>query len=137
MSLNFKTLLCDSLIGEHKEKVWYHSNCKNRGKGCYNTKDVKQGGCTIWYDELDLLAQVEEHLKDTIDEASALTLDVPVNEFDGKVVYGEKNMKNKLKLTGHFNELEPKLKMLRQAEKLSQTQFIMLSQRQTGLIQHW
>ena len=74
---------------------------------------------------------------DTIDEASALTLDVPVNEFDGKVVYGEKNMKSKLKLTGHFNELEPKLKMLRQAEKLSQTQFIMLSQRQAGLVQHW
>ena len=76
-------------------------------------------------------------LLDTIDEASALTLDVSVNEFDGKVVYGEKNMKSKLKLTGHFNELEPKLKMLRQAEKLSQTQFIMLSQRQAGLVQHW
>ena len=85
----------------------------------------------------NMITIVWQNLLDTIDEASALTLDVPVNEFDGKVVYGEKNMKNKLKLTGHFNELEPKLKMLRQAEKLSQTQFIMLSQRQAGLIQHW
>ena len=84
-----------------------------------------------------LVRLIENCVLDTIDEASALTLDVPVNEFDGKVVYGEKNMKSKLKLTGHFNELEPKLKMLRQAEKLSQTQFIMLSQRQAGLVQHW
>ena len=50
-------------MGEEKEKVWYHSNCKNRGKGCYNTNDVKRGGCTIWYDEVGLLGEVEEHLK--------------------------------------------------------------------------
>ena len=58
--------LAISLVATVKEKVWYHSNCKNRGKGCYNTNDVKQGGCTIWYDEKTLLGEVEEHLKGKI-----------------------------------------------------------------------
>ena len=58
-----KTTKCFSLVGSEKEKVWYHSNCNNRGAGCYNTNDVSEGGCTIWYDEMDILGQVEEHLK--------------------------------------------------------------------------
>ena len=33
-------------------KVWYHSNCNNRGKGCYNTNLTDHGGCCIWYDEM-------------------------------------------------------------------------------------
>ena len=55
--------LAISLVGDFKEKVWYHSNCNNRGQGCYNTNDVSRGGCTIWYDEINLLSEVEEHLK--------------------------------------------------------------------------
>ena len=34
-----------------KEKVWYHSNCSNRGRGCYNTRLTSEGGCCIWYNE--------------------------------------------------------------------------------------
>ena len=55
--------LAISLVGTVKEKVWYHSNCRNRGRGCTNTNDVKKGGCTIWYDETSLLQEIEEHLK--------------------------------------------------------------------------
>ena len=32
-------------------QVWYHSNCSNRGKGCYNTRLTDEGGCCIWYNE--------------------------------------------------------------------------------------
>ena len=58
--------LAISLVGDFKEKVWYHSNCNNRGQGCYNTNDISRGGCTIWYDEINLLSEVEEHLKGKI-----------------------------------------------------------------------
>ena len=43
--------LAISLVSTVPEKVWYHSNCPNRGKGCYNTQLVEKGGCAIWYNE--------------------------------------------------------------------------------------
>ena len=42
--------LAISLVGSHKEKVWYHT-CPSKGRGCFNTKLVDAGGCAIWYDE--------------------------------------------------------------------------------------
>ena len=70
-------------------QVWYHSNCRNRGKGCYNTNLTDRGGCCIWYDEPALLGAIEEHLGVTIDSVEQ-DLKVPTNEFDGKVTYGQK-----------------------------------------------
>jgi ATP-dependent RNA helicase DDX1 len=43
--------LAVSFASSVKEKVWYHSNCSNRGKGCYNTNLTDRGGCCIWYNE--------------------------------------------------------------------------------------
>lgn len=130
--------LAISLVSTVKEKVWYHSNCKNRGRGCTNTNDVKRGGCTIWYDEKAILGEVEEHLKDTIEIINADTMDVPVNEFDGKVVYGEKNVMGPNKvLTGHYREMVPTLKNLQKLEKSAQTSFLDLVNREAGLIKHW
>lgn len=130
--------LAISLVGTVKEKVWYHSNCRNRGRGCTNTNDVKKGGCTIWYDEQGLLAEVEEHLKDTIEHIDAQSMDVPVNEFDGKVVYGEKNVlgTNKI-LTGHYREMIPTLRNLRTLEKSAQGSFLDLVNRSQGIHKHW
>ena len=51
--------LAISLVTPHREKVWYHSNCKDRGRNCTNTNLIDAGGCCIWYDELDLLKQVK------------------------------------------------------------------------------
>ena len=70
-------------------QVWYHSNCRNRGKGCYNTNLTDRGGCCIWYDEPALLGAIEEHLGVTIDSVEQ-DLKVPTNEFDGQVTYGQK-----------------------------------------------
>lgn len=50
--------------GHSGEKVWYHSNCSNRGKdGCNNTAPVEKGGCTIWYDEPKLISAVKRRLQ--------------------------------------------------------------------------
>ena len=66
-----------------------------------------------------------------------VTLAVPVNEFDGKVVYGEKNMKTNKILTGHYREMLPTLSMLKTLEKTAQSSFITLTQRKPGIIQNW
>ena len=49
--------LAISFAASVKEKVWYHSNCSNRGRGCYNTRLTSEGGCCIWYNE----PQVRHH----------------------------------------------------------------------------
>lgn len=80
--------LAISLVATEKEKVWYHV-CSNRGKGCYNTRLKEDGGCTIWYNEMQLLSEIEEHLNCTISQVEP-DIKVPVDEFDGKVTYGQK-----------------------------------------------
>ena len=63
--------------------MWYHT-CPSRGKGCHNTRLVKEGGCTIWYEEPNLLSEVQEHLGVVIPEIDE-SMAVPHSEFDGKV----------------------------------------------------
>merc|ERR1719188_1153788 len=76
--------LAISIVATEKEKVWYHK-CPSRGKNCTpypgNTKltipfgpdqklkprddanwIIDEGGCTIWYDEPDLIKQVEKRI---------------------------------------------------------------------------
>lgn len=93
--LNHITVASQSkLVSERKfflrfYQVWYHANCTSRGRGCFDTRLVSSGGCCIWYNEKQLLGEIEEHLGITIDTVSK-DLQVPANEFDGKVVYGQK-----------------------------------------------
>jgi len=76
--------LAISIVATEREKVWYHK-CPSRGKNCQpwpgNTKltipfgsdgklcqrdDAKwiidEGGCTIWYDEPELIKKVEKRI---------------------------------------------------------------------------
>ncbi|VDL76287.1 unnamed protein product [Nippostrongylus brasiliensis] len=80
-----------SLVSTHNEKVWYHK-CGNRS--CRNTEDLSKGGCTIWYNEPKLLADIEEHLGQTISIVDS-AFQIPVDEFDGKIVYGAKRTNGK------------------------------------------
>merc|ERR1712190_605995 len=73
-----------SIVATEREKVWYHK-CPSRGKNCTpapgNTKltipfgtdgklrqrddanwIVDEGGCTIWYDEPELIKQIEKRI---------------------------------------------------------------------------
>ena len=52
--------LAISIVSVVKEKVWYHSNCKNsksKGVDCFNTNLVENKGCAMWYDEMSLLGE--------------------------------------------------------------------------------
>eukprot|EP01039_Chlorochromonas_danica_P006232 gene6232-6871_t len=74
-----------------KEKVWYHS-CKGHGRGvqvCYNRKLKKEGGCTIWYDEGQLIAAIEKKLQGPILALDSDTLDLPKELKGLNVTYGE------------------------------------------------
>ena len=102
--------LAISFVSTVPEKVWYH---KCRDRSCTNTKLVNQGGCSIWYNEMQSLSEIENHLGVTVDKIST-EFEVPVNEYDGKVVYGQKRNEEQVQielteaamaLSGKANEL--------------------------------
>ncbi|XP_059837853.1 ATP-dependent RNA helicase DDX1 [Hypanus sabinus] len=114
--------LAISLVASEKEKVWYHS-CPSRGRGCYNTRLKDQGGCTIWYNEMQLLTDIEEHLNVIITQVEP-DLKIPVDEFDGKVVYGQKRALGGGLYKGHVDALAPSVEELAALEKEAQSSFL-------------
>ncbi|XP_074141519.1 ATP-dependent RNA helicase DDX1 [Sminthopsis crassicaudata] len=116
--------LAVSLVATEKEKVWYHV-CSSRGKGCYNTRLKEDGGCTIWYNEMQLLSEIEEHLNCTISQVEP-DIKVPVDEFDGKVTYGQKRAAGGGTYKGHVDILAPTVQELAALEKEAQTSFLHL-----------
>ncbi|KAJ7412688.1 ATP-dependent RNA helicase DDX1 [Pitangus sulphuratus] len=112
--------LAISLVAKEKEKVWYHV-CSSRGKGCYNTRLKEEGGCTIWYNEM----QIEEHLNCTIAQIEP-DIKVPVDDFDGKVTYGQKRALGGGLYKGHVDILAPTVQELAALEKEAQTSFLHL-----------
>ncbi|KAG9347595.1 hypothetical protein JZ751_005165 [Albula glossodonta] len=116
--------LAISLVAMEKEKVWYHV-CPNRGKGCTKTRLKEEGGCTIWYNEKELLSEIEEHLKCTITQCEP-DIKVPVDEFDGKVTYGQRRTGGGGLYKGHVDMLAPTVQELAALEKEAQTSFLHL-----------
>eukprot|EP00052_Salpingoeca_macrocollata_P019479 m.161786 g.161786 ORF g.161786 m.161786 type:complete len:730 (-) comp20982_c0_seq2:69-2258(-) len=115
--------LAISIVADVKEKVWYHQ-CKNRNKDCHDTRLLKQGGCAIWFDEKQYLADIEEHLGVSIPLVGS-DFSIPVNEFDGKVVYGEKRTTgNETQYKGHADQLAPSVKELSALERQAQESFL-------------
>ncbi|XP_051880261.1 ATP-dependent RNA helicase DDX1 [Pristis pectinata] len=114
--------LAISLVATEKEKVWYHV-CGTRGRGCYNTRLKDQGGCTIWYNEMQLLTDIEEHLNVIISQVEP-DLKIPVDEFDGKVVYGQKRALGGGQYKGHVDALAPSVQELAALEKEAQSSFL-------------
>ncbi|KJH44115.1 DEAD/DEAH box helicase [Dictyocaulus viviparus] len=108
-----------SLVSTHEEKVWYHS-CRN--PDCRNTNDVSQGGCTLWYNERKLLADIEEHLGQTIAVVDS-AFQIPVDEFDGKIVYGAKRT-NVTTFEGHAPQLAVSVAQLADLERALQTNYL-------------
>ncbi|KAI7799718.1 ATP-dependent RNA helicase DDX1 [Triplophysa rosa] len=116
--------LAISLVAMEKEKVWYHS-CPSRGKSCNNTRLKENGGCTIWYNEKELLSEIEEHLKCTITQCEP-DIKVPVDEFDGKVTYGQRRATGGGLYKGHVDILAPTVRELANLEREAQTSFLHL-----------
>ena len=111
-----------SLVSKAPEKVWYHT-CASKGKSCQNRLLREDGGCCIWYNEMHFLDEIEEHLGCTIGQIGK-DLDVPVDEFDGKVVYGEKRKTNVGAKRGHVDALAPSLHHLIDLEQRTQINFL-------------
>uniref|UniRef100_H2YIC2 ATP-dependent RNA helicase n=1 Tax=Ciona savignyi TaxID=51511 RepID=H2YIC2_CIOSA len=101
-------------------------NCNNRGRGCYNTNLTDFGGCCIWYDENTILGEIEGHLKITIEQTTPM-MKIPVDEFDGKVVYGVKKSKSSgSKYKDHADVLAPRVAELQSLETSVQTSFLQM-----------
>ncbi|XP_034000001.1 ATP-dependent RNA helicase DDX1 isoform X5 [Trematomus bernacchii] len=116
--------LAISLVAMEKEKVWYHV-CANRGRGCYNTRLKEDGGCTIWYKEKELLSDIEEHLKCTITQCEP-DIKVPLDDFDGKVTYGQRKVLGGGNYKGHVDALAPTVLELANLEREAQSSFLHL-----------
>ncbi|XP_026193113.1 ATP-dependent RNA helicase DDX1, partial [Cyclospora cayetanensis] len=43
------------IVSTERERVWYHS-CPDRGRGCSDRRLAQEGGCTLWYDEPQILS---------------------------------------------------------------------------------
>ncbi|KAI9587726.1 ATP-dependent RNA helicase Ddx1 [Glossina fuscipes] len=116
--------LAISLVSTVPEKVWYHGDwCSSRGRNCSNTNLTDARGCCIWYNEKNLLAEIEDHLNITIQQVDK-AMSVPVNDFDGKVVYGEKNLSTGTGYKDHVEQLVPVVRKLTDLELQSQSLFL-------------
>ncbi|KAM3722037.1 ATP-dependent RNA helicase [Dirofilaria immitis] len=114
--------LAISLVSAHPEKVWYHK-CPSRGVNCFNTALVTQRGCAIWYDEPKLLEDIEEHLGVTVPQIDTDFI-VPVDEFDGKVVYGAKRTNTGSLYEGHAVQLSGAVAQLADLERSLQLSYL-------------
>uniref|UniRef100_A0A0N5A8A6 ATP-dependent RNA helicase n=1 Tax=Syphacia muris TaxID=451379 RepID=A0A0N5A8A6_9BILA len=114
--------LAISLVSAYPEKVWYHT-CPSRGLKCNNTKLTSERGCAIWYDELKLLGDIEEHLGVTITQIDS-DMVVPLDEFDGKVVYGAKRINAGGSHEGHAVQMSGAVTLLADLERSLQLSYL-------------
>lgn len=116
--------LAISLVSSVPEKVWYHGQwCPSRGQNCFNTNLTDVKGCCIWYNEPRYLAEIEDHLNVTIQQVEP-DIKVPVNEFDGKVVYGQKRTQTGTNYQNHVAQMAPAVKDLTSLESKAQLIYI-------------
>lgn len=106
-----------SIISSQKEKVWYHSNCPDRGKYCKDTRLVERGGCCIWYDEVKIFEKVEKRLGGNpipiLDQNKHLNSSIEIQSFikdvaakDPLVAESEKKLKKLMPTIRQLNNLE-------------------------------
>ena len=113
-----------SLVSAVPEKVWYHGQwCPSRGRDCHNTRLTDQKGCCMWYNEPQYLADIEEHLGVTIAQVDT-DIKVAADEFDGKVVYGEKKKTEGSGYLGHAGQLASTVATLASLETQAQDLFL-------------
>jgi ATP-dependent RNA helicase DDX1 len=116
--------LAISLVSSVPEKVWYHGEwCSSRGRNCWNTRLTDEGGCTIWYDEPRFLAEIEDHLNVTIQQVEP-DIKVPMDEFDGKVTYGQKRQQTGSDYENHVAQMAPAVNDLSQLESKVQLSYL-------------
>ncbi|CBZ49763.1 putative ATP-dependent RNA helicase DDX family protein [Neospora caninum Liverpool] len=145
------------LASASPEQVWFH-RCANRGQGCRNTRLLKEGGCTIWYDEPACLKAIEDRIgaplprmdpgnfcaPGIVDAFGVLadsgdnirkrrnvgTSDVGDAATPGPMVYGKvRNDRNLLSTMKHLQEIAGAVGELENLEREIQRQFVTLAAR--------
>jgi ATP-dependent RNA helicase DDX1 len=121
MGLAISIVACD---GSDNEKVWYHSNCKNK-KMCHQTKLVKHGGCCIYYNEKLCLKNIEDKLGEKIlrmnSDSGGLTLPNNMNVNDYGELLSKKNSGgNNSKTSEHVQSVMPAVMELCEIEMETQ-----------------
>ncbi|XP_050425245.1 ATP-dependent RNA helicase Ddx1 [Adelges cooleyi] len=116
--------LAVSFVASLPEKVWYHGDwCPSRGQRCSNTDLTNIKGCCIWYNEPQYLAEIEDHLNITIQQIG-LEIDIPMNEFDGKVIYGQKKANDGPTYKNHYDQLLSSIDHLTKLENTAQLMYL-------------
>lgn len=116
--------LAISFVATVPEKVWYHGQwCPSGGKSCSNTQLTTNKGCCIWYNEPQYLAEIEDHLNITIQQVES-EIDIPINEFDGKVVYGQKKVNTGPSYKNHYDQLLSTINELTKLETEAQYMYL-------------
>ncbi|XP_022907258.2 ATP-dependent RNA helicase Ddx1 isoform X2 [Onthophagus taurus] len=116
--------LAISLVSSIPEKVWYHGEwCKSRGRNCWNTNLTDVKGCCIWYNEPQYLADIEDHLNITIQQVEP-DFKIPCDEFDGKVVYGQKRQQQGTGYVTHTAQMVPIVQELSKLESQAQILYL-------------
>jgi len=116
--------LAISLVGAHEEKVWYHT-CQSRGNNCSNTRLVEEGGCSIWYNEPQLLKGLEELLNQPVPRLEA---DLSFPQAKGKDYGGIKGGGNEDFLKHQFL-LKPVVEQLTILEREAQKSYFNIQMR--------
>jgi len=114
--------LAISLVSSVPEKVWYHQ-CKSRGVNCLNTDLVDRRGCAKWYNEIEYLGEIEEHLGVTVNRVGPDMI-VPMDEYEGKVIYGAKRSNEGALRLGHAVEMTGVVKLLSEMEREVQIKYL-------------
>jgi ATP-dependent RNA helicase DDX1 len=113
-------------VGTSEEKVWYHANCKNRGRGCTNTRLVAQKGCCIWYNESKLFVDVEKRVGHNIDKKLPDVKTLHKYGEDEKEESGSRSM--------HLEKLRPAVQELAIMAKESQDYWLNMILKFDGIV---
>jgi ATP-dependent RNA helicase DDX1 len=123
--------LAVSIVAAHQvdEKVWYHKCNKPRGKGCSNRNLLDQGGCTIWYKENEIKAQIEKKLGEQIETFETIqSLVQHIQKSGGMKQYGLKKQSMKGQMSKELSMLAPVVRNLAHLEEQVQHSWLQLNE---------
>lgn len=119
--------LAISIVATTPEKVWYHSNCKN-ANSCKDTRLSEQGGCAIYYDEPQMLKDIEKYIDAPLDELTA-ELEQILLDPKQRAIYGAKRVKTVVAVDSHAAEIAPRLANLTSLEDQAYSLYYALKNR--------
>jgi len=106
--------LAISIVSTVKEKVWFHT-CPSKGKNCSNATLLSEGGCGLWYDEMQYFKDIEAHIREEIPSLDQNYRLAGVT--DSGVVFGQKKAeKAEVNIEEHLAQLKPMVQELTKLE---------------------